>query len=285
MSGPDSPEYRFLQELAADLSSGDISFPTFLDATLKVRMALKSPDVTAEELARIVMSEPLLSVKVMRLANSVALNPAAKPVADLRSAVIRVGFASIRTLAITVAMDQLLEAKEMEPYAARTRALWEHCIEVAALSFVVAKHLTRINPHEAMFTGLVHDIGMFYLLSRASRRPELSADSVELGKLVFEWHTSVGHAVLGALGMSEEVTEAVAEHELPVRETVPRTLAHVVSLANEIAQHRNPFATDEMREAVRGEIEPLPRIAQEQLATIVAESREEMASIINALSG
>ncbi|GAB4167618.1 MAG: HDOD domain-containing protein [Rhodocyclaceae bacterium] len=284
MSAQDSPEYRFLQEIAEDLSSGDVSFPTFLDATLKVRMALKDPDVTAEDLARIVMSEPLLSVKVIRLANSAALNVSGTPVVDLRSAVIRVGFSSIRTLAITVAMGQLLEAKDMQPYAARARALWEHSIEVAALSFVVAARLTRVNPHEAMFAGLVHDIGMFYLLSRAAKHPELSADSTELGRLVFEWHTSVGHAVLGALGMSEEVTEAVAEHEMPMRESVPRTLAQVVSLANEIASHRNPFASDELREAARGRVEPLPRLAQESLAQIVAESREEMDSIIGALS-
>ncbi|HCX34843.1 MAG TPA: metal-dependent phosphohydrolase [Rhodocyclaceae bacterium] len=284
VSAQDSPEYRFLQEIAADLSSGDVSFPTFLDATLKVRMALKSPDVTAEELSRIVMSEPLLSVKVIRLANSAALNPAGKPVADLRNAVIRVGFSSIRALAITVAMGQLLEAREMAPYAPRARALWEHSIEVAALSFVIAARLTRINAHEAMFTGLVHDIGMFYLLSRASKHPELSADSVELGRLLFEWHTSVGHAVLSTLGMSDEVTEAVSEHEMPMREAAPRTLAQVVSLANEIASHRNPFADDEVREAVRGAIEPLPRLAHEQLAEIVAESREEMDSIVAALS-
>jgi len=283
VSAQDSPEYRFLQEIAADLSSGDISFPTFLDATLKVRMALKSPNLTTEELARIVVSEPLLSVKVIRLANSVALNPAGKPVTDVRSAVVRVGFSSIRTLAITVAMDQLLQAKEMERYAGRTRALWEHSIEVAALSFVIAKQLTKLNPHEAMFAGLVHDIGQFYLLSRASKWPELAANPVELGKLIFEWHTSVGHAVLSALTMPEDVILAVDEHELPMREPLPRTLTHVVSLANEMAEHRNPFVTDEMRAAVRGEIEPLPRMAQQQLAQIINESREEMSSIMNAL--
>lgn len=283
MNAKDSPEYRFLQEIAADLSSGDITFPTFLDATLKVRMALKSPSLTAEELARIVVSEPLLSVKVIRLANSVALNPAGKPVTDVKNAVVRVGFSSIRTLAITVAMDQLLQAKEMEPYAARTRALWEHCIEVAALSFVIARHMTKLNPHEAMFAGLVHDIGQFYLLSRASKWPELAANAAELGKLIYEWHTSVGHAVLSALTMPEDVILAVDEHELPMREPQPRTLTHVVSLANEMAQHRNPFVTDEMRAAARGETEPLPRMAQQQLAEIINESREEMASIMNAL--
>jgi HD-like signal output (HDOD) protein len=145
--------------------------------------------------------------------------------------------------------------------------------------------MTRINPHEAMFAGLVHDIGQFYLLSRASKWPELAADRAELGKLVFEWHTSVGHAVLSALGMAEDIILAVDEHELPMREDRPRTLVHVVSVANEIAEKRNPFVTDEMRAAVRGAVEPMPAMTQEQIVEILRESREEMASILDALRG
>ncbi len=279
MSSSESPAYRFLSQIAENLSSGDVSFPTFLDATLKVRMALKEQNMTAEGLARVVVAEPLLSVKVIRLANSVALNPGGKPVADVKTAVVRVGFASIRSLAIAVAMDQLLQAKEMAPYAGGAKALWEHSLDVAAVSFVVAKRVTRLNPHEAMFAGLVHDIGQFYLLSQVARQPDVVTDSSELARLLWEWHASVGHAVLNALGVPEQVVKAVDEHEVPVTEAEPRTLAQVLFVANQVAARRNPYVTEELLP------ETTPLFDRQLIAEILVESGEELNSILAALRG
>ena len=53
-----------------------------------------------------------------------------------------------------------------------------------------------------MFAGLVHDLGVFYLMSRAANFPELVNDKVELHALLVGWHDSIGHALLSALGMA-----------------------------------------------------------------------------------
>lgn len=272
-----SPAHRFLLRIADDLSSGDVNFPTFLDAAMKIRMALNNPKLTVEELSRIVLTEPLVSAKVVRLANSAALNTSGREVADVRTAVIRVGFASIRSLAISVAIEQLMLEKEMGPFVDSARALWEHSLEVAALSFVIARRLTRINPHEAMFAGLVHDIGHFYLLARIARQPDLAPDKEELGRLLFEWHASIGHAVLGALNAPEAILDAVADHELRYEGDAPATLAQILYVANRLAERRNPFSGDaQPRQAA-------PRTASSPIGEIIAESRVEMNSIISAL--
>ena len=39
--------YQFLQSLAADLSTRQISFPTFTGATIRVRTALADPSIVA----------------------------------------------------------------------------------------------------------------------------------------------------------------------------------------------------------------------------------------------
>ena len=70
--------YRFLQDIAQDLSRKDLKFPTFIDASLGVRMALGKKELSNAELARVVSSEPLLSARVVALANSVALNPSGR---------------------------------------------------------------------------------------------------------------------------------------------------------------------------------------------------------------
>ena len=54
---------------------GELSFPTSLDASRRVLKAVENSDLGMAALAKIVVAEPLLSAKVIRLANSVALNP------------------------------------------------------------------------------------------------------------------------------------------------------------------------------------------------------------------
>ena len=48
------PSFRIVKDLAADLSAGTITFPTLIDATLKIRRTLDDPNVTADRVARTV---------------------------------------------------------------------------------------------------------------------------------------------------------------------------------------------------------------------------------------
>src|SRR5690349_24049714 len=89
--------YRFLRDIAQDLSRKDLKFPTFIDASLSVRMALTKKDLSTGELARVVSSEPLLCARVVALANSAALNPSGREVSDVKNAVMLVGQNAVRS--------------------------------------------------------------------------------------------------------------------------------------------------------------------------------------------
>ncbi len=269
-----SATHRFLIEIAEELSARDLSFPTFLDATLKIRMALNKADITAEELAKVVATEPLLSAKLVRLANSVAMNPSGQQVVDVRTAVIRVGFSSVRTLAIALAMEQLMQTKEMGDYVRYARPLWEHSVDVAAQAFVLARRLTRINPHEALFAGIVHNIGAFYLLARIASRPDVAPDGEELTRLIDEWQSSIGHAVLSALEIPDEILAAIADQETPFTGEIPATLAQILYAANRLSErsgHLHSVAPDQHPPALQ------------RAAEIIAGSQEERTSLIAAL--
>ena len=90
--------FRILQDIARDLSGDVVSFPTFLDITFQVRTALKNPNLTIEQLGRLVSAEPLMSSKIIRLANSVAMNSSGRTIVDVSSAIARVGMDAVRTV-------------------------------------------------------------------------------------------------------------------------------------------------------------------------------------------
>ena len=227
--------FRILEDIARDLSGEQICFPTFLDITFQVRTALKKPDLTIEQLAKLVSAEPLMSTKVIRLANSAAINRSGKTIVDLNSAITRVGMEAVRNVAFAVAMEQLLRSKKMAPFQELSQRLWQHTIQVAALCRVLARRLTKINPDEAMFAGLVHDIGVFYLLSRAVEFPDLIADPAELNQLLAEWHAEIGHALLAAIGLPEALLIVVQNHEQKLAVEAVKTLEDVLFVANQLA--------------------------------------------------
>ncbi|MCE1172533.1 MAG: HDOD domain-containing protein, partial [Azovibrio sp.] len=108
--------FKILEDIARDLSSDEVTFPTFLDITFQVRTALKNPNLNVEQLAKLVGAEPLMSAKIIRMANSVAMNPSGREVADVKTAIVRVGMEAVRTVSFAVAMEQLLQSKQMQAF-------------------------------------------------------------------------------------------------------------------------------------------------------------------------
>lgn len=274
--------FRILEDIAKDLSGEEITFPTFLDITFQVRTALKDSCLSVEQLAKLVGAEPLMSAKIIRMANSVALNPSGREIADVKSAIMRVGMEAVRTVSFAVAMEQLLKSKQMQPFELLSRKLWEHTSHVAALCRVLARKLAKINSDEAMFAGLVHDIGVFYLMSRASAFPEIVNNKSELNDLLVDWHDNIGHALLSALGQPETVLLAVQEHEIDREVTEIKTLSDVLYVANKIANRtiswREPDSKGAVDTAMLDDI-----FDAGMLAEIIEESQEEVKSLKVAL--
>jgi HD-like signal output (HDOD) protein len=276
--------FKVLEDIARDLSGDEITFPTFLDITFQVRTALKDPNLSVEQLAKLVGAEPLMSTKIIRMSNSVALNPSGREIADVKSAIVRVGMEAVRTVSFAVAMEQLLKSKQMHAFESLSKKLWEHTSHVAALCRVLAKKLAKINGDEAMFAGLVHDLGVFYLMSRAANFPELVADKAELHALLVGWHDNIGHALLSALGSPESVLVAVQEHETDREITEVKTLSDVLYVANKIANRSSSWRDPELDGAV--DTSMLDSLFDaETLNEIIEESQEEVQSLKAALGG
>ena len=276
--------FKILEDIAKDLSGSEITFPTFLDITFQVRTALKDPDLSVDQLAKLVGAEPLMSAKIIRMANSVAMNPSGREIADVKSAIIRVGMEAVRSVSFAVAMEQLLKSKQMQPFEELSQKLWEHTSHVAALCRVLARKVAKINGDEAMFTGLVHDLGVFYLMSRAANFPELVNDKPELHALLVGWHDNIGHALLSALGSPEQVVQAVQEHETDREIVELRSLSDVLFVANKIANRssswRDPELDGEVDTSILDEL-----FDSDTLAEIIEESEEEVQSLKAALGG
>jgi HD-like signal output (HDOD) protein len=75
------------------------------------------------------------------------------------------------------------------------------------------------------------------MLYRAAQYPELRQRPDTVKHLIMQWHESIGVSLLNALGLPEEIVEAVIDHDHPraVIPTTIRTLSDVVYLSNILA--------------------------------------------------
>ena len=149
---------------------------------------------------------------------------------------------------------------------------------------MLARRVAKINGDEAMFAGLVHDLGVFYLMSRAANFPELIEDKAGLHDLLVQWHDNIGHALLAAMGLSEALLVAVQEHEVERPVPAVKTLADVLFVANKLANTVSGWRDPEFCDAV--DTSALAAIFDgDTIAALLTESEDEVQSLKAALTG
>lgn len=221
--------FAFVSELAEEVSKGRVELPSFPDVAVRVRKVLADEHVSNDQIARVVGSEAGLAARVFTLANSAALNRSGRAIADLKSAVNRIGHNNVRTAAVSFAIAQLRKANELKHISKELEALWQEATTVAALAYSVASR-SGVNADESMLAGLLHNVGKIYILARVHRYP-LFKDPGALQQVMRDWHANVGKAIVENWGFPEHIAEAIGEHENIERSSEERDVSDVLTVA------------------------------------------------------
>jgi len=234
LPGDSTAAFAFVSELAKEVSSGKVELPSFPDVAVRVRKVLADEAVTNEQIARIVGSDAGLAARVLTLANSAALNRTGRAVADLKTAINRIGHNNVRTAAVSFAIAQLRRASELRNIAQDLERVWQEATLVAALAFSIGTRC-QVNADESMLAGLLHNIGKLYILARANRHGDLFRDPPVLAQVLRDWHANVGKAIVENWGFPEHIAEAIGEHESIDRMVEKADVADVLTVAVMVA--------------------------------------------------
>jgi HD-like signal output (HDOD) protein len=203
--------FSFVERLAQDLRDERLELPAFPEAVVRIQRVLQSPDTRTDDVVRILSSEPALAARLLRMANSAEFRRVDQNITDLRMAVTRMGFNMVRSVAVAFAMRQLRRKDTYSPTAQLAlEQAWEESLAASAACFVIAKRFTRLNPDQALLTGLLHVLGRLYIIMRSKDAAELSDH--EMRQVIESWHASIGKAILESWGLPEPLQHAV-EHQ------------------------------------------------------------------------
>jgi|SRR5688572_2259252 len=282
---PNTVVFGFVKAMAAELSEGRVELPSVPEVVVSLQKALSDDQVSNDTVVRVVSSEPMLAGKLLTMANSAALNASMRKIADLRTAVARVGFNIVRSAALSFAMEQLKKAEEFKHVAVSLDTLWKNSVQIAALCHVIARRFSSLNGDTALLAGLMHNVGRIYILTRASKFPTLTGDPLTFNAIVRDWHTNVAKALLENWKVADEIVDAVAGYEDMDRDARgPVTLTDVLSLAVLMESNREG---SEMNLPDEQMLKGLKRMQLQvrDCHVVLDESAEEIAALKSALGG
>jgi len=239
----DAQAQAFRERIERELEEGSISFPTSLDVSLRIKRLADDPGATLDEIAAVVKAEPVLSAKAVRMANAVALNPYGKPTTNVHDAVGRIGLSALRCLAFAVAAEQLVQDHRSRNLRLIASGLWMHSLDVAAWAYALARHLKVVNPDTALFSGMMIDIGQFFLVARAADYPALEGNIDRFAEFVETWSEPVGRAVMEVFELPDTILDAFPYEDPYGGSWPPGDLADVLFIASLAAETPNPFET------------------------------------------
>ncbi len=236
-----------LSALADEVERGKLFFPTSATATLQIKKMLEDTDCDLDAVTRLIQADPLLSIKIVAVANSVVFNRSGKKITSVSAAVTLLGLRTVRNLAMAVITQQLAGTQSKSELVAQ---LWQHSAHVAALAQVIARRISHQDPDTAMFAGIIHEISWFYLLSREKAYPGLIDGNIanswvsdddldEEDELACEMKIST--AILQALSVPEPIADAIAHLWQGSLIFPPATLGDTLLLADQLAPVKSPL--------------------------------------------
>lgn len=201
------------------LISGINQIPVLPEFYYELEQLLEQPDVSINEIKKLITHDPALVAKILQLVNS-AFFGFSKNITDLTQAISFLGLKIIKTLVLYLSVT---ESVNISPNLIRVQnEIWHHSLKSASIARDIATEL-RFNQEEidnAYAAGILHDIGKLVLLGYDSYYNKVHTYSLE-NKITFHQaeyvlygtsHAEAGAYLLGLWGLPGMITDSVCKH-------------------------------------------------------------------------
>ena len=224
-----------------DLLAGKRELRPFPVAVTQLLAACQAQDVSAGDFERVIQTDPGLSLRVLRMANS-PLAGLPRKVETISHAVALLGVRQIRSMALAVAGAKMFSGGRTQ--RRYRRQLWKHSLGCAIIARELSSRYDEVDSEDAFLAGVFHDVGKLLFLDTV---PDVYVDMA--GRLSGDQLSSeeqftfdVNHGEIGlkcALGwsLSEPVKMAIGFHHRPEEAPCHDSVVTLVAAANSLSHH------------------------------------------------
>ncbi len=253
---------------------------------VRVNEVVNDPNSTADDIAKLIIQDPALAARILRIANSPAYGLSTQ-ITTITRAVSIVGTQFIRDLVL--ATSTISAFKDCPNELVSLDNFWDHSLYCGIAARLLAEQRGMKHAETEFLAGLLHDIGQLVIFHKApveARRALLLSiegpDDLALHKAeqeVFGFdHAQVGAALLRHWHFPDLLVACVEHHHAPQEEhkfpieislvhiaNSIATLAEIDSVAEEDAVRTEPLAWNILALS-KDIIEPTVRATQAQFS-------------------
>lgn len=222
------------------------TLPTLPYVINKLSKMLENPMISAEEVNKIISSDQVLTLKILKLVNS-AFYGFPGQISTVTHAIVILGFTAVKSIALSASIFDMFPTDGQSVQFDR-RKFWEHAIATAVISKLLARKMDYQEEEEAFVAGLLHDIGkvvldryfhdeLLRIIEEAKRQDILFIEAEEI--LMNCNHQNIGNWLGEKWGLPLELCDAITFHHHPDKATHGFKLAVMAHLADIFARTKN----------------------------------------------
>ena len=206
--------------IAQRLDSID-DLPTIPHTMQQVLSEIESITSSAETLQAIIAQDPVLTAKIIKMANSVFYSPI-QEISSVARAIVTMGFSEVRDVVISLSLAGIF-CEDLGFDEFNSTDLWIHSIAVGITAKKIAKVIPGLDPEDMFTAGILHDLGrLVYCLYFKDELKEVLSISASTGKNldIAEVEYGLSHSDIGAYlaehwNLSELLTNVIKHHHKP----------------------------------------------------------------------
>jgi len=203
-------ENELFQHLLQAFMNKRLDLPALPEAALKIRQAINNPDVGSNEIIQIVQTDPVLSARLVKVANS-PLYGTWREIKTVRDAVRRLGLETTKNLSFSLSVKQLFRAKS-SLIKQQVHKIYNESTAVAAIAYVLTQsQALHLDPEQALLSGLVQNLGLIPILKYIDEHPSMLMSIEQLGKSIENLYVPVSTLILNEWNFDPEFIEII-EH-------------------------------------------------------------------------
>jgi len=232
-------------DILAKLDQADEIF-SLPETLLEVLQEVESDDWSSKSMAAIINRDSGLAAGVLRMANSSYYNRGSR-ISTVNRAVVVLGASMVKCLALSAAIfNPIDEIKRKLNFD--IRSLYTHYLSTAVAARQLAEKCGFARTEEAFTAGLMHDLGMMYIIRVAPEeyvdllgRYEAGEDLVKMERELFDTdHAEVGYLISRRWKLPAGIQNAIGNHHRLTSYDnfgTHEKLDQIVALANLINRH------------------------------------------------
>jgi len=243
MSNAEESALALQLEIGSDLETENISFPTCLVLNCKIRQLIESENCSVRELASLITTDPLITAKLLSVANSRRASRLDPRISSIKAAIEMIGFHDTHAIVFVIAMQQF--TKDQRTFRARRLAneLWLASTNSSCWAFAIAEHQRICDPANAMSCSIMSTIGQYILIGYLDKYPEILADGQIMRKIALTLTPIIARKTLNILKVDSRDIPTLDDYTVEKLKPID-TLKKAVIFGDLMNFYPHPFIED-----------------------------------------